>query len=114
MADAATPADPWPLGRDDAEQIYTILIDTCAAPVSLRADFLAHHTDPQPPAGPSEFRFCGALGFGGKFRVDPHHPAGWYVDQYPEDVTGRTLAMVDSANRQLAELRTARDKRQPA
>lgn len=51
--------------------------------------------------GCTEFRFCGALGFGGKFKAWNDQP---YVDCYPEHETPARLAMIEAANRRLAEL----------
>ena len=62
-----------------------------------RADFLYHASS----SDDLEYRFQGALGFGGKFR---NHGYGWRVDCYSEDETPERLAMIESANAALAEL----------
>lgn len=51
-----------------------------------------------------EYRFCGALGYGGKFRNNGNNNNTPYVDCYPEDETPARLEMIGNANKQLAEL----------
>lgn len=51
-----------------------------------------------------EWRFCGALGFGGKFRNNGNNENTPYVDCYREDETPARLEMIDAANRRLIEL----------
>ena len=92
----------------DFDAAYTVLVEECAAPDGDwdRPAFMASieqtltsefHT------GYVEYRFCGALGFGGKFRYDPFDNR-WYVDCYREDETPERLAMIEQANRRLADL----------
>lgn len=52
----------------------------------------------------NEYRFCGALGFGGKFRNNGNNNNTPYVDCYQEDETPERRAMIERANRRLAEL----------
>jgi hypothetical protein len=51
-----------------------------------------------------EYRFMGALGFGGKFRNNGNHNNTPYVDCYPEHETLARLKMIERANARLAEL----------
>lgn len=51
-----------------------------------------------------EFRFMGALGFGGKFRNNGNRDNTPHVDCYREHETPERLAMIENANRRLAEL----------
>jgi hypothetical protein len=51
-----------------------------------------------------EYRFCGALGFGGKFRNNGNRDNTPYVDCYHEDETPARLKMIEAANVRLAEL----------
>ena len=51
-----------------------------------------------------EYRFCGALGFGGKFRNNGNNENVPHVDCYREDETPKRLAMIAAANKRLAEL----------
>jgi hypothetical protein len=51
-----------------------------------------------------EFRFIGALGFGGKFRNNGNCENTPHVDCYSENKTPERLAMIKRANARLAEL----------
>jgi hypothetical protein len=51
-----------------------------------------------------EYRFMGALGFGGKFRNNGNQNNTPHVDCYQEDETPERLKMIDAANVRLAEL----------
>jgi len=81
-----------------ARAIYDILIEECRAnPEEYdRWGFARSQAE-----GCSEWRFCGVLGFGGKFRVNPWK---WYVDCYPEDETPERKAMISAANARLDAL----------
>jgi hypothetical protein len=48
-----------------------------------------------------EWRFCGHLGFGGKFRRDG---INHYVSCYSEDETPERRAMIDDLNRRITRL----------
>ena len=52
----------------------------------------------------AEYRFMGALGFGGKFRNNGNLNNTPYVDCYPENETPERLSMIDRANERLAAL----------
>ena len=95
-----------------ARSIYAILIKECGAPEGLLTEFLNHHT--QPFSVPSEFRFQGVLGFGGKFRVIRDYSTTsklqWYVDAYPEDMgQPQVESAVTWANVSLQELHRVLD-----
>lgn len=49
----------------------------------------------------TEFRFCGTLGFGGKFR---RYDGDLYVTCYPEDETPERRATIEKVNGLLREL----------
>lgn len=49
-----------------------------------------------------EFRFMGALGFGGKFRRGTYGNA-WYVDCYSEDLNPARRAIIKATNKKLAK-----------
>lgn len=54
----------------------------------------------------TEYRFCGLLGFGGKFwRANGR----WYVNCYSEHETPERLALIAIADKQLARLKDAFD-----
>lgn len=102
----------------DLDAVYTILVEECGAPdgewdrPAFLASFELDHADILGHPLPLEYRFCGALGFGGKLRHDPHEDR-WYVDCYREDETPERLEMIAHANRRLAELVRATYQEQP-
>lgn len=51
-----------------------------------------------------EYRFMGALGFGGKFRNNGNNNNTPYVDCYREDETSARTDMIERANKRLAAL----------
>ena len=63
---------------EEASTVYDILVRHAGAPEDDRDAFVYHLTD-----GCTEWRFQGALGFGGKFYVER---CGWRVGAYPEDI----------------------------
>ena len=79
------------------DEVYDVLVEECHAPndVDARREFRY--------AWPTheEYRFVGALGFGGKVW---HTRDRIYVTCYPENRTPERLAMIDRANERLAEL----------
>lgn len=95
------------MDENTANRIYDILVDECKAPERWRRDFVYHQTHGEC----FEYRFQGALGFGGKFwNTRGYRPDGtwgdmWHVNQYPEDENEQTLAMTLNANEALHDLR---------
>lgn len=88
---------------DEATAVYDILMRECGATEFWRADFTYH----QSGEFCREYRFQGALGFGGKFRRRHEgEQERWYVDCYSEDETPARRAMIDRANAALATLTT--------
>lgn len=88
-----------------AERIYSILVKHAGAHEGERESFVLH----QSRGFESEWRFCGLLGFGGKFRRDPHSRDGerWFVDQYAENETDSSRAIIERTNQALADLQSA-------
>lgn len=85
---------------EQADAIYAVLMEECGAPRGReRERFRRYLTTANDP----EWRFCGSLGFGGKFRVSSGKPR---VDYYPEDRTPARNAMVERANERIKELFT--------
>ena len=78
------------------KQIKIILKEVCGASDSqleqLR-QFIFDHYENTPYV--NEYRFCGNLGFGGKFRFNDD--GEMYVTCYPEDETPERLAMIEKA-----------------
>lgn len=61
--------------------------------------FVRAYTQVEHPA--SEYRFCGSLGFGGKFW---RNDGCFYVSCYPEDRTPSRMATLERVNAKLREL----------
>ena len=92
-------------GRDSLfhDRVYDALVRLCDAPddESVRAQwdhFWGHASD----EGRGEFRFQGALGFGGKFWFQRDR---WYVTCYREDETPMRKLRIAEADRALTVLR---------
>lgn len=87
--------------HDQAVAVLQILRDACgycADPYNGKG-FVRAITDKDRPC--EEWRFIGALGFGGKFRNNGNNDGIPYVDCNPEDETPERRAMVDAANTRL-------------
>ena len=78
------------------EEVWRILVEECGALDDLRPQF-----DAWPDC--REFRFIGALGFGGKV-WSSRSGSPPYVTCYREDETPERLAMLAKANERLASL----------
>lgn len=90
---------------EEARKVYDVLVAECgmvsfASNPIIRADFIAGVTR----EGFTEYRFMGALGFGGKFWSSNGR---WYVSAYPEDIRVSFMRqeMIERANAQLATWR---------
>ena len=85
-----------------AKKIYDILVECCGAEEINREDFVNAVSDcnygQKTPV--EEYRFQGALGFGGKV----YNEIPWRVMCYQEDETPERLAMIKAANDKLREL----------
>lgn len=83
-----------------ARAVRQILVEECGmSPDDGRCSFVRIISDTT--ADCREWRFGGALGFGGKFKNWNETP---YVDCYREHETPERLAMLDRANARLADL----------
>lgn len=81
--------------------LYDVLVTECKACPAHVDSFVYEFTKRDDVYGPTqEWRFQGALGFGGKFR----YPL-CTVDCYREDETPERLAMIEQANEKLGELK---------
>ena len=92
---------------EQARNVWAVLVEECGA---TRDHGFVHH---QTSEHVTEWRFIGALGFGGKFwRTRSRRPDGswgdwWHVNCYSEDETPARLAMIDRANARLWDLQTS-------
>jgi hypothetical protein len=85
------------LTDEQAGAVWQVLVDECGANAddeSMVYQF-KHYVTTHTGTFGHEFRFMGALGFGGKFYING---GGTYVSCYPEDQTPERLAMIDLAN----------------
>jgi hypothetical protein len=91
------------ISADKVSAIVTILTEECGARFDASDSYAFGFY-----IGKSEhieWRFMGALGFGGKFRHDGYHNDGIpYVDCYQEDGTAERRAMMERANQRLKAL----------
>ena len=90
--------------KDAANEAYQIAVEECGAGSAYRKRmaFVSYVTDGNMRFG-KEWRFGGALGFGGKLCYDPRR--GFRVTAYSEDQTYEVDAMIHRANTRLADLR---------
>jgi hypothetical protein len=88
-----------------ADAVYDALVEECGAPEGRRQDFVENFTAKiARTKNTSEYRFQGALGFGGKFYFEKRR---WRVDCEPRDETPERIAMIERANVKLGIIREA-------
>ena len=89
------------LSKKIANLIYDILVQECGVLEGKdnynRECFVSHQTTEEV----IEWRFCGKLGFGGKFW---RNGGKMYVNCYREDETPERLKMIEAANKRLEDL----------
>lgn len=85
------------LTDEQANAIFDILVQECGAREEIREDFVCN----QIVEHISEWRFCGKLGFGGKFW---RNDGRLYVNCYREDETPAIRKMIEAANKRLKAL----------
>lgn len=85
-----------PLTEAEAAAVWDVLVEHADASPAMRDEFVLMHVNGRC----DEFRFIGALGFGGKFW---RH--NWRVTCYREDETAARLAIIAATNAALGELR---------
>lgn len=91
------------LTKEQAHKVIAILNEECDARLGERNGYKLIEYVTRESWEAKEWRFYGALGWGGTLRVDlsRDHP---YVDCYPEHETPERLAMIERANKRLAEI----------
>jgi len=80
------------LDANDMSAIYTMLVKVCGAREEDRDQFMYNQMEKHHP---TEWRFCGNLGFGGKFW---RNAGRLYVSCYREDETDDMRATIKKAN----------------
>jgi hypothetical protein len=83
-----------------ANLIWDILVADAGAMEQERNSFIQAQTRDEYRC--TEFRFCGDLGFGGKFWVNNDRI---YVSCYPEDMTKKRGDIIEKVNAKLAALK---------
>ena len=81
---------------DKANKVYDILVNIGGADEKMRDSFLYYHTE---ESDCTEWRFCGKLGFGGKYRSEYNS-----VDCYQEDETKERLKIIEEINNKLKDV----------
>lgn len=92
------------ISRDQAAAARQILVEECGLDQDPqnRDGFVRVISDPAQDC--REWRFMGALGFGGKFRNNGNQNNTPHVSCYREHETPERLAMMEKANRRLSDL----------
>lgn len=87
-----------------ARKVALILVQECLFNQANTEEFVrsVKTTNCSAYKGPcTEYRFIGALGFGGKFRNNGNFNNTPYVDCYSENMTPTRQGMIDRANERL-------------
>jgi hypothetical protein len=84
-----------------ANEVYDVLVKEAGAPESMRRSFLQAQMDETCPC--REYRFCGELGFGGKFWANDGR---MYVTCYREDETKKRARIIERVNGLLEVVQT--------
>lgn len=77
--------------------VYDVLVTLGGANETMRDRFVYNHTDEKSPC--TEWRFCGHLGYGGKYRSERNR-----VDCYREDETPARAKIITEVNAALSAL----------
>lgn len=85
------------ISKEKAEKVYDLLISIGGAHKDDKGCFIHAHTETK--LGCGEWRFCGKLGFGGKYRSGTNT-----VDCYPEDENEERLNIIKTLNEALKEI----------
>jgi len=85
------------------DRVWDILVAQAGADLESREDFIRAHAKKAPQGNLTEWRFCGHLGLGGKFRCD-RSARRYLVTCYPEDETADRKRVMEETNLKLAEV----------
>lgn len=90
------------LSEKEANAVYDVLVSLGGADEHMRDSFVSSHIVENDFLHNCclEWRFCGWLGFGGKYWSRRN-----IVDCYREDETPERLKLIDSINKELAKIR---------
>lgn len=92
-----TPDNRRLVSSDWFSSVYDVLVTLGGANETMRDGFVHNHTDKKSPC--TEWRFCGHLGFGGKYRSERNR-----VDCYREDETPARAKIITEVNAALSAL----------
>lgn len=81
--------------EEKANKVYDILVSLGSAREDERGSFVYNQINGEC----SEWRFCGNLGFGGKYRAYRNT-----VDCYKEDLTEERIIIIDKINSELSKI----------
>lgn len=81
--------------KEKAEKVYDILVELGSADKNDKDNFIYNHTK----YACNEWRFCGKLGFGGKYRSEYNK-----VTCYPEDETSQRKELINKINERLSQI----------
>ena len=87
----------------DAQKIWEILQRTCEAGTYWGENFVSIAGEYIKNGRMLEYRFQGALGFGGKVWINNGRAP--YVTCYPEDMNESKRKMIDAANAELKDMK---------
>lgn len=92
------------MSEERANKIYDVLVNLGGAPESMRFAFIYHYTKSDERTStfdtiPSEWRFQGKLGYGGKYWTERNA-----VNCYSEDETPEILKLIKDINNELSKL----------
>ena len=85
------------LTEQKANKVYDLLVSIAGADEPFRVNFIYHHCKSKD--GCDEWRFCGKLGFGGKYYSHLNR-----VDCYKEDATPETTKLIKEINNALSQI----------
>ena len=85
------------MSEEKANKIYDLLVSIGGASETMRNAFIYHHSKDKDIC--EEWRFCGKLGFGGKYRSRYNA-----VDCYSEDETKERLKIITKLNLELSKI----------
>jgi hypothetical protein len=85
------------------ERCYDILVEHAGASNNVRDKqyFVWLATNHEKFHQLTEYRFCGSLGFGGKFW---RNAGKLYISCYPEDENPKRLAIIEKVNKMIAKI----------
>lgn len=83
--------------KEQANRVYDVLVKYTGATEADRNDFVYHHTDAEHTC--NEYRFCGHLGFGGKYWSQSNN-----VTCYQEDMTNERRIIIEITDKKLEKI----------